>query len=49
MDNVEKENLQTAKEFIKEAYESDDYVNWVYVEYLQEFVKDKEGEDKCQS
>ena len=49
MDNVEKENLQTAKEFIKEAYKSDDYVNWVYIEYLQEFVKAKEGEDKCQS
>lgn len=49
MDNVEKDNLKIAQETIKEAYKSDDYVNWVYIEYLQEFVRAKEGEDKCQS
>lgn len=47
MDNDER-NLEIAKETIKEAYQSDDYVDWLYVEYLQEFVKAKEGEDKCQ-
>lgn len=47
MDNDER-NLEIAKETIEEAYRSDDYVDWLYVEYLQEFVKAKEGEDKCQ-
>lgn len=47
---MDKEELvKETKETIKYAYEhDDDYVNWIYVEYLQEFVKAKEGEDKCQ-